>query len=169
MAGVLDSTRFRWFIAEALGVWPGDVQAMVLGGHGDEMVPLTGYTSVAGIPIAQLLPPERIEQLVKRTRSGGAEIVSLLKTGSAFYAPASSVMHMVDSILNDRRRVLPCAVLLKGEFGIDGLVMGVPVVLGARGMERIVQIRLTPDEDAALKQSAASVQGLVDTMKAAAS
>ena len=169
MAGILDSARFRSFVAEELGVSATDVSAFVLGGHGDTMVPLPRFSTVAGIPLPELLSAERIEALVTRTRNGGAEVVALLKTGSAFYAPASSVMHMVDSILNDRRRVLPCAVLLKGEFGIDGLVMGVPVVLGAKGVERIVQIRLTADEDAALKQSAASVQGLVDTMKAAAS
>jgi len=166
MAGVLDSARFRAFIAEELGVSATDVSAFVLGGHGDTMVPLPRFSTVAGIPLPELMSPERIEALVTRTRNGGAEVVALLKSGSAFYAPASSVLHMVDSILNDRRRVLPCAVLLEGEFGIDGLVVGVPVVLGSKGVDRIIQIRLTPEEDAALKQSAASVQSLVDTMKA---
>src|SRR5512140_208957 len=169
MAGVLDSARFRSFVAEELGVSATDVTAFVLGGHGDTMVPLPRFSTVAGIPLPELLSPDRIDALVTRTRNGGAEVVALLKSGSAYYAPASSVMHMVDSILNDRRRVLPCAVLLKGEFGIDNLVVGVPTVLGAKGVERIVQIRLTDDEQAALEKSAASVQSLVDTMKAAAS
>jgi malate dehydrogenase len=169
MAGILDSARFRAFVAEELGVSATDVTAFVLGGHGDTMVPLPRFSTVAGIPLPELMTPERIEALVTRTRNGGAEVVALLKTGSAYYAPASSVMHMVDSILNDRKRVLPCAVLLKGEFGIDNLVVGVPVVLGAKGVERIVQIRLAADEQEALEKSAASVQGLLDTMKAAAS
>ncbi len=166
MAGVLDSARFRTFIAEELGVSATDVSAFVLGGHGDSMVPLPRFSTVAGIPLPELLSPERIEALVQRTRNGGAEVVALLKSGSAFYAPASSVLHMVDSILNDRKRVLPCAVLLKGEYGIDGLVVGVPVVLGAGGMERIIEIKLTAEERAELKASADSVRGLVDTLKA---
>jgi len=169
MAGVLDSARFRTFIAEELGVSATDVSAFVLGGHGDTMVPLPRFSTVAGIPLPELMSPERIEALVTRTRNGGAEVVALLKSGSAFYAPASSVLHMVDSILNDRKRVLPSAVLLEGEYGIDGLVVGVPVVLGARGVERIIEIKLTPEEKAALDASAASVRSLVDTLKAAAS
>lgn len=169
MAGVLDSARFRAFIAEELGVSATDVTAFVLGGHGDTMVPLPRFSTVAGIPIPELMTPDRIEAVVSRTRDGGAEIVALLKTGSAFYAPASSALLMVDSILNDRRRVLPCAVLLTGEYKIDGLVMGVPVVLGAKGMERIVEVKLTVDEQSAMAASAASVQGLVDTLAAAAS
>jgi malate dehydrogenase len=167
MAGVLDSTRFRTFIAEELGVSAADVTAFVLGGHGDTMVPLPRFSTVAGIPLPELMTPERIEALVQRTRNGGAEVVALLKSGSAFYAPASSVMHMVDAILNDRKRVLPCAVLLAGEYKIDGLVVGVPIVLGAAGVERIIEIKLTPDEQAALSTSAASVRGLIDTMATA--
>jgi malate dehydrogenase len=164
MAGVLDSTRFRAFIAQDLGVSASDVSAFVLGGHGDTMVPLARYSTVAGIPLPELMKPERIDELVQRTRTGGAEIVSLLKTGSAFYAPASSVFHMVDSILNDRKRVLACAVLLRGEYGIDGLVVGVPVVLGAAGVERIIEVALTAQEKDALTTSAGSVRALVETM-----
>jgi malate dehydrogenase len=168
MAGVLDSARFRTFIAAELGVSSADVSAFVLGGHGDTMVPLPRFSTVAGIPLPELLTPERIEALVQRTRNGGAEIVALLKSGSAFYAPASSVARMVDSILNDRKRVLPCAVLLSGEYKIDGLVVGVPIVLGAAGVEKIIEVKLTDDEQAALLTSAGSVRGLLDTMKHAA-
>ncbi len=167
MAGVLDSTQFRAFIAQDLGVSASDVSAFVLGGHGDTMVPLPRYSTVAGIPLPELMKPERIEALVDRTRNGGAEVVALLKAGSAFYAPASSVLHMVDSILNDRKRVLPCAVLLRGEYKIDGLVVGVPIVLGASGVERIIEVVLTSDEHDALLASAASVRGLVETMQKA--
>lgn len=166
MAGVLDSARFRTFIARELGVSTADVTAFVLGGHGDTMVPLPRFSTVAGIPLPELLSAERIEALVTRTRTGGAEIVALLKAGSAFYAPASSVLHMVDAILNDRKRVLPCAVLLRGEYEIDGLVVGVPIVLGAAGVERIIEVRLTEEEMAALQTSAGSVRSLVDTMAA---
>jgi malate dehydrogenase len=168
MAGVLDSGRFRTFIAQDLGVSSSDVSAFVLGGHGDTMVPLPRLSTVAGIPLPELMKPERIEALVQRTRNGGAEVVALLKSGSAFYAPASSVLHMVDSILNDRKRVLPCAVLLRGEYGIDGLVVGVPIVLGASGVERIIEVALTTDEQAALQASAGAVKSLVETMKNAA-
>ena len=164
MAGVLDSARFRTFVAQELGVSSEDVSAFVLGGHGDTMVPLPRFSTVAGIPLPELMKPDRIEALVQRTRNGGAEVVALLKAGSAFYAPASSVLRMVDSIFNDRNRVLPCAVLLNGEYKIDGLVVGVPVVLGASGMERIIEIALTADEQAALLTSAESVRALVDTM-----
>jgi malate dehydrogenase len=167
MAGVLDSGRFRTFIAQDLGVSSSDVSAFVLGGHGDTMVPLPRLSTVAGIPLTELMKPERIEALVQRTRNGGAEVVALLKSGSAFYAPASSVLHMVDSILNDRKRVLPCAVLLRGEYKIDGLVVGVPIVLGASGVERIIEVALTEEEQVALQNSASSVKGLVETMKAA--
>jgi malate dehydrogenase len=167
MAGVLDSGRFRTFIAQDLGVSSSDVSAFVLGGHGDTMVPLPRLSTVAGIPLTELMKPERIEALVQRTRNGGAEVVALLKSGSAFYAPASSVLHMVDSILNDRKRVLPCAVLLRGEYKIDGLVVGVPIVLGASGVERIIEVALTEEEQAALQNSASSVKGLVETMQAA--
>jgi len=167
MAGVLDSARFRTFIAEELGVSAFDVSAFVLGGHGDTMVPLPRFSTVAGIPLPELMTPERIEALVQRTRNGGAEVVALLKSGSAFYAPASSVMHMVDAILNDRKRVLPCAVMLAGEYEIDGLVVGVPVVLGSAGVERIIEIKLTAEERSALLTSADSVRGLMETLAGA--
>ncbi len=167
MAGVLDSGRFRTFIAQDLGVSSSDVSAFVLGGHGDTMVPLPRLSTIAGIPLTELMKPERIEELVQRTRNGGAEIVALLKAGSAFYAPASSVRPMVASILHDRKRVLPCAVLLRGEYKIDGLVVGVPIVLGASGVERIIEVALTEDEQAALQTSAGSVRGLIETMQAA--
>jgi malate dehydrogenase len=167
MAGVLDSARFRAFIAQDLGVSASDVSAFVLGGHGDTMVPVPRFSTVAGIPLPELMKPERIEALVQRTRNGGAEVVALLKSGSAFYAPASSVLHMVDSILNDRKRVLACAVLLRGEYEIDGLVVGVPVILGASGVERIIEVALTEDEKAALHASAGSVRKLVDALQGA--
>jgi malate dehydrogenase len=166
MAGVLDSARFRSFIAEELEVSVRDVRAFVLGGHGDTMVPLPRYSTVGGVPITELLSAERIEALVDRTRNGGAEVVALLKTGSAFYAPAASVVEMVESILRDRRRVLPCAVLLKGEYGIDDLYVGVPVVLGHGGMESVVEIHLTPDERAAFDASVAAVRELVASLPA---
>jgi len=166
MAGVLDSARFRTFIAEELGVSVADTSAFVLGGHGDTMVPLPRYSTVAGIPITDLLPADRIQALVDRTANGGAEIVGLLKTGSAFYAPAASAFEMVDSILRDRRRVLPCATYLKGEYGVDGLFVGVPVVLGEGGLQRVIEIRLTADEQAAFEKSAASVRELVDKLPA---
>jgi malate dehydrogenase len=166
MAGVLDSARFRTFIAEELGVSVADTHAFVLGGHGDTMVPLARYSTVAGIPITELLSKERIEALETRTRNGGAEVVALLKTGSAFYAPAAAVAEMVDSILLDRRRVLPCAVLLDGEYGTKGLFVGVPVVLGEHGMERVIEIKLTADEQRAFDASAASVKELVDKLPA---
>ena len=166
MAGVLDSARFRSFIAQDLGVSASDVSAFVLGGHGDTMVPLPRYSTVGGIPLPELMKPDRIETLVQRTRNGGAEVVALLKAGSAFYAPASSVLHMVDSILNDRKRVLPCAVLLRGEYKIDGLVMGVPIILGAAGVERIIEVSLTDSELDALHASAGAGQSLVDTLEA---
>jgi malate dehydrogenase len=161
MAGVLDSARFRTFIAQELGVSVEDTHAFVLGGHGDTMVPLPRYSTVAGVPITELLPADRVRALTERTANGGAEIVALLKTGSAFYAPAASTFEMVDAILHDRKRVLPCAVLLRGEFGIDGFFVGVPVVLGAGGMERVFEIKLTADEQAAFTRSAESVRELV--------
>jgi malate dehydrogenase len=166
MAGVLDSARFRSFIAEELEVSVRDVRAFVLGGHGDTMVPLPRYSTVGGVPITELMTAERIEQLVDRTRNGGAEVVALLKTGSAFYAPAASVVEMVESILRDRRRVLPCAAYLDGEYGVKGLFVGVPVVLGNGGIERILEITLTPDEQAAFDKSAAAVRELVDHLPA---
>jgi malate dehydrogenase len=166
MAGVLDSARFRTFIAQELGVSVQDTHAFVLGGHGDTMVPLSRYSTVAGIPITELLPADRVAAIEDRTRNGGAEVVALLKTGSAYYAPASSVFEMVESILLDRKRVLPCAVLLNGEYGTKGLFVGVPVVLGEGGMERIVEIKLTADEQAAFAKSAGAVRELVDKLPA---
>jgi malate dehydrogenase len=161
MAGVLDSARFRTFIARELGVSVADTHAFVLGGHGDTMVPLPRYSTVAGIPITELLSPERVQALVERTANGGAEIVGLLKTGSAFYAPAAATFEMVESILLDRKRVLPCATYLTGEYGVEGLFVGVPVVLGAAGMERVIPIKLSPDEQVAFDHSADAVRELV--------
>lgn len=164
MAGVLDSARFRAFIAMELNVSVENTHAFVLGGHGDTMVPLPRYSTVAGIPITELLPQERIDAIVERTRTGGAEIVSLLKTGSAYYAPASAAVEMAESILKDKKKILPCAALLQGEYGIDDLFIGVPVKLGAAGIEEVIQIKLTEDEQAALNRSAASVQELKEAM-----
>jgi malate dehydrogenase len=161
MAGVLDSARFRTFIARELGVSVADTHAFVLGGHGDTMVPLPRYSTVAGIPITELLSPERVQALVDRTANGGAEIVGLLKTGSAFYAPAAATFEMVEAILLDRKRVLPCATYLTGEYGVDGLFVGVPVVLGAAGMERVIAIKLSADEQVAFDHSADAVRELV--------
>jgi malate dehydrogenase len=165
MAGVLDSARFRSFISMELDVSVDNIHAFVLGGHGDSMVPLPRYSTVAGIPITELIPQERLDALVARTRDGGAEIVNFLKTGSAFYAPASSVAEMTESILKDRKKILPCAVYLAGEYGISNLFIGVPAKLGKNGMEKVIEIKLTSEEDAALKKSAAAVQELVDAMK----
>jgi malate dehydrogenase len=164
MAGVLDSARFRTFIARELGVSVSSTHAFVLGGHGDTMVPLPRYSTAGGVPITELMSAERIEALVDRTRTGGAEIVALLKTGSAYYAPAASVAQMVDSILNDRNEILPCAVLLEGQYGVDGLFVGVPVKLGRGGVSEVVEIELTADEKAAFDKSAAAVRELVDAM-----
>jgi malate dehydrogenase len=164
MAGVLDSARFRAFIAQELEVSVENVTAFVLGGHGDTMVPLPRYSTVAGIPITELLPKERIAALVSRTANGGAEIVALLKTGSAYYAPAASVVEMVEAILRDKRKVLPCAVYLDGEYGIHGLFVGVPVKLGRAGVLQILEITLQPDEQAALRRSADAVQELVQKL-----
>ena len=165
MAGVLDSSRFRTFIARELGVSVENVTAFVLGGHGDTMVPLPRYSTVAGIPITDLLPPERIEALVKRTREGGAEIVNFLKTGSAYYAPAASVVEMVEAILKDKKKILPCAAYLNGQYGVRGLYVGVPVKLGRCGVEQIIEIKLTSEEQTAFQQSAAAVRELVDKLK----
>lgn len=165
MAGVLDSARFRTFIAAELDVSVEDVSAFVLGGHGDTMVPLARYSTVAGIPLPELLSEEKIDELQTRTANGGAEVVSLLKTGSAYYAPAASACEMVDSILLDKKRILPCSTYLQGEFGINDLYVGVPVKLGRKGLEAIMEIKLTDDETAALRKSADAVQDLVDTMK----
>lgn len=165
MAGVLDSARFRSFIAEELEVSVEDVTAFVLGGHGDTMVPLARYSTVAGIPLPDLMDDETIKRLQERTANGGAEVVALLKTGSAYYAPAASVCEMVDSILLDKKRILPTSVYLQGEYGINDLYVGVPVKLGKDGVEQIIEIKLTDDESAALRRSADAVQGLVDVMK----
>jgi malate dehydrogenase len=160
MAGVLDSARYRTFIAREVGVSVRDVHGFVLGGHGDSMVPLPRYTTVAGIPLTSLMPKDRIDAIVDRVRNGGAEIVSLLKSGSAYYAPSAAVVDMVDSILLDKKRVLPCAALLEGEYGIEGIFMGVPCVLGARGVEKVLEIELKGEERAALMRSADSVREL---------
>ena len=162
MAGVLDSARFRAFIAEELKVSVENVTAFVLGGHGDTMVPLPRYSTVAGIP--DLMDAATIERLVQRTRSGGAEIVKYLKTGSAYYAPSAAVTEMVESILKDKKKILPCAAYLEGEYGIKGLYVGVPVKLGAKGIEQIIEIKLTPEEKAALDKSAAAVKDLVSVI-----
>jgi malate dehydrogenase len=160
MAGVLDSARYRTFIAEELKVSVENVTAFVLGGHGDTMVPLPRYSSVAGIPITELMPKEKIDAIVQRTRDGGAEIVKYLKTGSAYYAPSAATVEMVEAILKDKKKVLPCAAYLEGEYGISGYYIGVPCKLGSRGIEQILEIKLTAEEDAALKKSAAAVKEL---------
>jgi malate dehydrogenase len=166
MAGVLDSARFRYFIAAELDISVRDVRAFVLGGHGDTMVPLPRYSTVGGVPITELLSAERIAALVDRTRNGGAEIVALLKTGSAYYAPAAATVEMVEAILLDRRRILPCAAYLQGEYGYDGIFVGVPVVLGDGGMQKVIEISLTDDEKAALDHSAAAVREIVVKLSA---
>jgi malate dehydrogenase len=164
MAGVLDSARMRWFIADALGVSVENTHAFVLGGHGDTMVPLPRYSTVAGIPLPVLLPKEKIDAIVQRTRDGGAEIVNLLKT-SAWYAPASAVVEMVDAVLRDKKKILPCAAYLQGEYGMNDVYLGVPVKLGAGGVEQIVEIELTPEEAAALEKSAGAVRELFKILK----
>jgi malate dehydrogenase len=165
MAGVLDSARFRAFIAMELNVSVENTHAFVLGGHGDTMVPLPRYSTVAGVPITELLTKERIDALVERTANGGAEIVSLLKSGSAYYAPASAAVEMAESILKDKKKILPCAAYLEGEYGIQGLFIGVPVKLGRDGIEEVIQITLMADEQAALNKSAAAVRELVTAMR----
>jgi malate dehydrogenase len=165
MAGVLDTARFRTFIAEELNVSFENVTAMVLGGHGDTMVPLVRFTNVSGIPLSELTDQATIDRMVQRTRDGGAEIVKYLKTGSAYYAPAASTVEMVESILKDKKKVLPCAVNLEGEYGITGLFVGVPVKLGKDGVEKIYEIKLDEGEKAALKKSADAVQELVNVLK----
>ena len=165
MAGVLDAARFRAFIAEELRVSVENIHACVLGGHGDSMVPLPRFSTVAGIPVTELLPPDRIEALVKRTAGGGGEIVALLGTGSAYYAPAASVMEMIEAILKDKKKILPCCVYLTGEYGIHGLCVGVPAKLGASGVEQIIEVRLMSGEISALNRSAAAVKELIDILK----
>jgi malate dehydrogenase len=164
MAGILDTARFRTFIARELDVSADNVTAMVLGGHGDTMVPLVRCTNVSGIPLTELLEQAVIDRLVERTRNGGAEIVKYLKTGSAYYAPSAATIEMVESILRDRKKVLPCAAYLEGEYGIQGLFVGVPVKLGSQGVEKIYELILTPEEQAQLKKSAAAVQELIDVL-----
>ena len=164
MAGVLDSARMSSFVAMECKVSVENVHSFVLGGHGDDMVPLPRYSTVAGIPLPDLLPKERIEAIVERTRKGGAEIVNLLKTGSAYYAPSAAAVEMVEAILKDKKKILPCAVYLDGEYGIKGLFVGVPVKLGAKGVEEIIQIKLTAEENAALQKSSASVRELVTVL-----
>jgi len=163
-AGVLDSARFRTFVSMELGVSVEDVQALVMGGHGDTMVPLPRYCSVSGIPLRELMPEDRIQALSERTRDGGAEIVKPLKSGSAYYAPASSTIQMVEAILKDKKRILPCAAYLEGEYGIDGIYFGVPVVLGRGGVEKVVELPLTEDEMALVRASAEAVRKSVQAM-----
>lgn len=164
MAGILDSTRFRYFVAEEIGCALTDVHAMVLGGHGDQMVPVPRFTTVAGVPITELLEVEAIDRLVDRTRKGGAEIVGYLKTGSAYYAPAAAVAEMVEAILVDRKQLAPCAAYLRGEYGIENLFVGVPVILGKNGVERIIELELQDDEQQQLQLSAAAVKKGMDEL-----
>jgi malate dehydrogenase len=163
MAGILDSARFRAFLAQELGISGADIQAMVLGGHGDSMVPR--YTVAGGIPVEELIAPERLAQIVQRTRDGGAEIVKLLKTGSAYYAPAMSAVEMVEAILLDQKRLVPCSVSLKGEYGLKDLFIGVPIILGGKGVEKIVQLKLSDADQAALAKSAKDVADMIAELK----
>lgn len=165
MAGILDSARFRTFIAQELNVSVENTHAFVLGGHGDTMVPLARYSTVAGVPITELIQPDRLEAIIQRTRDGGAEIVKLLKAGSAYYAPSAAITEMVDAVLRDRKKILPCAAHLEGEYGISGLYLGVPVKLGSAGLEEIFTINLTTEEKAELQRSAAAVEELVSVLK----
>jgi malate dehydrogenase len=164
MAGILDTARFRTFVAAELGVSVSDVSALVLGGHGDTMVPLVRYASVSGIPLTDLLDSAALARIVQRTRDAGAEIVKLLKSGSAYYAPAEAAVEMVEAILKDKKRVLPCSALLEGEYGIQNLFVGVPVKIGAGGVQKIFEVALTAEESAALRKSAGAVQELLDLM-----
>jgi malate dehydrogenase len=164
MAGVLDSARMSTFVAEELHVSAENVHSFVLGGHGDDMVPLTRYSTVAGIPLPELIAKDKLDAIVTRTRKGGAEIVNLLKTGSAYYAPSAAVFEMAEAILKDKKKILPCAAYLEGEYGINGLYVGVPAKLGAGGIEEIIEVKLLPDEKAALDKSAASVRELVNVL-----
>jgi malate dehydrogenase len=165
MAGILDSARFRTFIALELGVSVENVTAFVLGGHGDAMVPLPRYSTVAGIPITELLPKERIDGIVQRTRDGGAEIVNLLKVGGAYYAPGAAVVEMIEAILKDKKKILPCAAYLDGQYGVKGLYVGIPVKLGRGGVEQVIEIKLTPEEQTAFKKSVSAVRELVEKLK----
>ena len=165
MAGILDTARMRAFIAMELNVAVENVTALVLGGHGDTMVPLVRCCNVSGIPISELMPPDRVKAIVERTAKGGGEIVSLLKTGSAYYAPGAAAAEMVEAIVKDKKKVLPCAAYLEGEYGLKGLYVGVPVVIGAGGLEKVIEVKLTPEEKAMLDKSAASVKELIDLLK----
>ena len=165
MAGILDAARYRSFLAEAIDVSVEDIQAMVLGGHGDTMVPLISYTTVSGIPVTQLIDRMQLDQIVERTRKGGAEIVSYLKTGSAYYAPSAAATQMVEAIVRDKKRVLPCAAWLEGEYGMEGMYLGVPCKLGATGLERIIEVELSDDEQAALRQSADAVKQAMEAVR----
>ena len=165
MAGVLDTARYRAFLAEALDVSVEDIQAMVLGGHGDTMVPLVSYTTVSGIPVSQLLDQATLTKIVERTRNGGAEIVAFLKTGSAYYAPSAAVVQMVEAIVHDKKRILPCAAWLDGEYGLSGIYCGVPCKLGRKGLEKIIDVKLSPEEQAALKKSADAVKETMAAVK----
>ena len=165
MAGVLDTARYRSFLAEALNVSVEDIQAMVLGGHGDTMVPLVSYTTVSGIPVTQLIDAKKLDDIVQRTRNGGAEIVSLLKTGSAYYAPSAATAQMAEAIVRDKKRILPCSAYLNGEYGQKGIYLGVPCKLGARGLEQIVEVTLTPKEKAELEKSATAVRETMTAVK----
>jgi malate dehydrogenase len=165
MAGVLDTARYRAFLAEALDVSVRDIQAMVLGGHGDTMVPLISYTSVSGIPVTQLLERSKLDAIVDRTRNGGAEIVKYLKTGSAYYAPSSGAVQMAEAIVRDQKRILPCAAWLAGEYGMKDLFLGVPCKLGRRGLERVIEVQLTADERTALEKSAQAVREPMKAVK----
>jgi malate dehydrogenase len=165
MAGVLDTARYRAFLAEALDVSVADIQAMVLGGHGDTMVPLVSYTTVSGIPVSQLLDKATLDKIVDRTRNGGAEIVAFLKTGSAYYAPSAAVTQMVEAIAHDKKRILPCAAWVQGEYGVSGIYLGVPCKLGRQGLEQILQVKLSADEQAALTKSAAAVKEIMGAVK----
>lgn len=164
MAGILDTARYRSFLAEAIGVSVKDIQALVLGGHGDTMVPILSCTTVSGIPITEFLPKDKLDAIIDRTRKGGIEIVNYLKTGSAFYAPSAAAVQMAEAILKDQKRILPCAALLEGEYGLDGLYVGVPVLLGAGGIEKVIEVQLTASEKAELDASAAAVRELVDKL-----
>lgn len=164
MAGILDTARYRAFLAEDLGVSVRDIQAIVLGGHGDSMVPLPRYTTIAGIPLSEWMSPDRIEKHVDRTRNGGAEIVGYLKTGSAYYAPGAAVAEMVEAVVKDSKRVLPCAAWLTGEYGLSDVYIGVPVLLGAKGVEKVIEVALTPEEKGLLQESASHVKGVLERL-----
>ena len=165
MAGILDSIRFRYFVAQKFGVSVIDTTAMVLGGHGDSMVPLPRYSTIGGVPITELMPKDDIDKIIERTRKGGAEIVGYLKTGSAYYAPAAAVAKMVECIVRDKRRILPCSAYLRGEYGIDGLFVGVPVMLGKNGVEKIIELELIPEEREALHTSASAVKTVIEKLE----